>query len=63
MTLFLKRSFKRSWPGGTAVKFALSALAARGLLVQILGVDLHTAYQAMLWWHSTYKGEEDGHGC
>ena len=26
-----------------------SASAARGLLVWILGVDLHTAHQAMLW--------------
>ena len=36
------------WPGGTAVKFVHSALAARGLLVWILGVDLHTTCQAMM---------------
>ena len=35
--------------GGTAVKFTHSALAAQGSLVQILGVYLHTACQAMLW--------------
>ena len=28
---------------------ACSALAAQGLLVWILGADLHMAYQAMLW--------------
>ena len=32
------------WPGGAAVKLARSASEARGLLVQILGADLHTAY-------------------
>ena len=35
--------------GGTVVKYARSALAARGLLVWILGADLHTTCQAMLW--------------
>src|SRR3712207_2934236 len=35
-------------PGGTAVKFARSASAALGSLVRILGVDLRTAWQAML---------------
>ena len=34
-------------PDGIAVKFAPSASAAQGLLVQIPGCDLHTAYQAM----------------
>ena len=44
-------------------------LSSRTLLVQpgqpvrILGVDLHTAHQAMLWWHPTYKIEEDWHRC
>ena len=36
-------------PGGAAVKFTRSPLAARGSLVHILGVDLHTDRQAMLW--------------
>ena len=31
--------------------------------VRIPGMDLHTAYQAMPWWRSTYKIEEDWHRC
>ena len=50
----------RGWPSGIVVKFVLSALAAWGLQIQILGTDLHTAYQAMLWQRPTYKIEE---GC
>ena len=30
-----------------------------GLWVWIQGADLHTTHQAMLWWHPTYKIEED----
>ena len=41
----------------------LSALAAWGWQVQIPGVDLHAAHQALLWQHPTYKVEEDGHKC
>ena len=37
------------WPGGIAVKFAHSALAAWGSLVRILGADLCSTCQAMLW--------------
>ena len=37
------------WPGDVAVKFVCSALVAWGLQVWILGVDLPTAWQAMLW--------------
>ena len=51
------------WPSGAAVKCARSALVARGPLVWILGVDLHTACKAMLWQASCIKVEEDGHGC
>ena len=36
-------------PGDAVVKFVHSALAARGLPVRILDVDLHTTSQAMLW--------------
>ena len=36
-------------PGGAAIKFARSASAAWGAPVQILGMDLCTACQAMLW--------------
>ena len=36
-------------PGGTVVKFALSAPATRSSPVWVLGVTLCTACQAMLW--------------
>ena len=44
-----KERRERVPPGGAAVRFARSALAAWGLLVRIPGVDLCTACQAMLW--------------
>ena len=47
------------WPGGVVVKFICSVLAALGLQVWILGVDLYTTHQAMLWWHPTDKIKED----
>ena len=49
----------RGGPGGIVVKFMRSTSAAQGLLVQILGANLYTAYQAMLWQCPTYKMEED----
>ena len=49
------------WPGGLLVKSAHSASAAGGSWVWILGADLRTTQQAMLWWHLIYKIEEDGH--
>ena len=51
------------WPAGIVVKFTRSALAARGSLIRILGADLHTAHQAMLWRCPTYNLEEDWHRC
>ena len=36
-------------PGGTAVKFTHSPLAACGSPAWTLGVDLCTVYQAILW--------------
>ena len=44
-----KHVLKCHWarPGGIAVKFVHSALAAWGSPVQILGMDLHTAHQAV----------------
>ena len=36
------------WPGGVVVGFMPSTSVAQGLRVQIPGVDLHTAHQAML---------------
>ena len=53
--------FGGGWPSGVVVKFAHSALAARGSQVQIPGVDLRLAHQAMLLWHPTYKPEEERH--
>ena len=50
-------------PRGVVVKFAHSISIAQGSQVQILGMDLHTAHQAMLWQHPTYKIEEDWHKC
>ena len=40
---------EEGWPGGAAVKLVHSTSVARGSLVQVLGTDLGTAYQAMLW--------------
>ena len=53
----------RGQPSGVVVKFACSTLMAQGSPVQILGADLHTAHQAMLWWLPTNKIEEDWHRC
>ena len=44
-----KETRHRGLPSGILVKFKYSASAARGSPVQILGADLRTAYQAMLW--------------
>ena len=54
---------KKDYEGGVAVNFTHSTLAAQSLPVRIPDTDPHTAYQAMLWQHPTYKIEEDGHGC
>ena len=55
MFYFCKNTRVWGQPGGTVVKFAHSASAVQGSLVQIPGVDLHTAYQAMLWQASHMK--------
>ena len=39
----------RGQPSGAVVKFALSTSVAQGSPIRILGVDLGTVYQAMLW--------------
>ena len=56
-----------SWgqPGGTAVKCALSALAAWGSLVQILGADMAPALlgKPCCGRSPTYRVEADGDGC
>ena len=45
---------QKTWgrPGGTVVRFACSPSVARGSPVQILGADLCTTHQAMLWQES-----------
>ena len=48
----------RGQPSGIVVKFAHSASAAWGSWVCILGADLHTDSQTMLWWHPTHKIED-----
>ena len=53
----------RRRPSDTVVKFVLSALAAWSSLAQIPGTDLCISWHAMLWQVSSYKVEEDGHGC
>ena len=59
-TLILKTKL-RGQHGGIVVKFACSPLVTQGLPVQILGADLYTTHQAMLWQHPTYKVEDDWH--
>ena len=50
-------------PGGVEVKFTGSASTAWGSQVWVLGANLHTTHQAMLWQLLTYKIEEDCHKC
>ena len=57
----VKRMERRGWPGGVVFNFTCSTLMAWGLQVRIPGADLHTAHQAMLLQHPTYKIEEDWH--
>ena len=56
-----QKSEVRGPPSGVVVKFSPSAPTGWGLRVQISSADLHTAHQATLWSHPTYKIEEDGH--
>ena len=59
----VKKMSNRGWPSGMVVKFVCSALAVRGLLVQILGMDLAPLVKPCWGRHPKYKVEEDGHGC
>ena len=43
----------RGQPDGKVVKFLCSASARLGFVGSIVGVDPHTAHQAMLWQHPT----------
>ena len=51
------------WPGGAVVKFAHSASAAWGSLVQIPGAEMAPLSKPCCGRRPTYKVEEDGHGC
>ena len=53
----------RGLPGGAAVKFAHSALAAQGSLVQIPSADMAPLGKPCCFGRPIYKVEEDGHGC
>ena len=61
--LSLKKSLWKGWPGGAAVKFARSASAVRGSPVRILGADMAPLGKPRSGRGTTYKVEEDGHGC
>ena len=58
-----KFSEPRGQPGGTVVKSARSASAARGLLVWIPGADMAALGTPCCGRGPTYKVEEDRHGC
>ena len=59
---FDKNPILRAGPMAEWLSSVYSALAA-----QVLGfgswVQTYTTHQAMLWWHPTYKIEEDWHRC
>ena len=52
-----------SQPVGLAVKLACYALAAWGWLLRILCVDMALLVRPCWGRSTTYKVEEDGHGC
>ena len=49
------------WSFGIVVKSSMLHFSGLGSQVQILGTDLQTGHQAMLWQCPTYKMEEDWH--
>ena len=50
-------------PGGAVVKFTHSTSVARGSLFWIPGADMTPLGKPYCGRRSTYKEEEDGHGC
>ena len=59
----IKKTDFRGQLTGVVGKLTCSTLVAQGSQVWILAMDLHTAHQAMLWQHPTYKMEEYWHRC
>ena len=57
------KAIKWGWPGGAAVKFIRSALAAQGSVVRIPSADMAPLGTPRCGRCPTYKVEEDGHGC
>ena len=53
----------RGQPSGVVVKFVRSPSLAQGSWIQILGADLHTTHQIMLWQCPIPKIEDDWHRC
>ena len=60
---FLKSKKNEGQPGGATVKFARSASAAQGSLVQIPSVDMTLLGRPCCGRHPIYKVDEDEHGC
>ena len=56
----------RNWGASPVVQWLnahVPLLAAWGLPVRILGVDMARLGTPCCGWHPTYKVDEDGHGC
>src|SRR3712207_7849791 len=54
LPIWIKFSELAQW---LVVKFTCSSSVVQGSPVWILGTDLHTTRQAMLWWHPTRSEE------
>ena len=53
---------ERDRPSGIVVGFGTLHFGGSGLQVRSQAWT-YTTRQDMLWWHPTYKMEEDGHRC
>ena len=57
--MITEKEISRCWPCGRVFNFMCSASVAWGLRVQILGTDICTTDQAMLWLHLTQENQND----